>query len=122
MTDNQPRYSDKQLQTLFAKLREQEQEIRSLKTHLKCYALPTTYKEFVNEIWAKNKAIGELLHTAHVRRFDNPRLWLDFEDPTPEQRVIIAFQLKRFLKLWTAGKFGNPFHLKIRILDRFIPQ
>lgn len=102
---------------LYESIRQLKNQNRQLHLALGAQKIDCTWEEFVKDIKRKNSTIAAILELAHLRRFENGRIWLAFRDLTSEQRAIIVFQLKDFLRLWSAGKFGQPFTIKIKIAE-----
>lgn len=105
------------INSLYESIRRLESDNRQLKLALGSAALSCTWDAFVRDIKAKHREIGALLAKAYVRRFEKGRIWLAFRQLDPESRALVAFQLKPFLALWSATKFGQPFVIKIKITD-----
>lgn len=105
------------INALYESIRLLKNENRQLSLALGNQKLDCTWDVFVKDIKRKNYQMGSLLAQAYVRRFENGRIWLAFRDLDEEDRALAAFQLKPFLALWSATKFGQPFVIKIKITD-----
>lgn len=100
---------------LYESIRKLESANRQLSLALGAQKINCTWEQFVSDIQLKNRDIAALLKRAHVRRFENGRIWLAFRDLDPQGRALAAFHLKGFLLLWSAAKFGYPFTVKIKM-------
>ena len=102
---------------LYASIRQLQNENRQLKLALGAQKINCTWEQFISDIKRKNKAIAAILEQAHVRRFEQGRIWLAFRGLRADLNFIARYELKNFLSLWALGKFGCPFVIKIKFLD-----
>lgn len=73
------------------------------------------WESFCIDVEEKDQEIAAILKEVELQRFDFPRIWIDVPQHMDlEKKTAVNFKLKRFLEVFTAGKYGQPFRIRIK--------
>lgn len=73
------------------------------------------WESFCIDVEEKDQEIAAILKEVELQRFDFPRIWIDVPKHIDlEKQTTVNFRLKRFLEVFTAGKYGQPFRVRIK--------